>query len=308
MKVSVLATSFNNEKHIASFARRTASAVADITSDFEIVIVDDGSTDRSWEMIKELSAEIPQVNGIKLSRNFGQHPSILAGLDEVRGDMIVLMDSDLDDEPEFIPQLLRPMTDNEADIVLTTQPNPKRYRITSRAFHAMIQRSTRSLNVPNIGTFRAFNRKVLEALRQYRDHSAVYGPLSTQIGFRQTYVELRDDGSVRNPSNYNFRRRLRLSLPLLINEVSVLLKLVLGLAVVTLLLVVGIGITALVRYIGGGGSIVSTTSLVFIVIVLNQALMGLAVGALAVYARVTLKEALRRPRYHIAARSAESKE
>lgn len=306
MKVSVLATCFNNERNVREFSSRAVAAVNAITTDFEVVIVDDGSTDSSWNIIRDLSLEFPQVRGIQLSRNFGQHPAILAGLDEVQGDFVVLMDSDLDDDPKLIPSLIQPILDGRADIVLTSQANLQRRRLSSQMFHALIQRATSSPRLPRIGTFRAFNSEVLSALRLYRDHSSVFGPLSTQIGFRMTYLEIPAEQQLRNPSNYNFRKRFRLSLPLLLNEANLPLKLVLGFTSATCLLVLGLGCVAVTRFVGGGGNISSTTSLVFLVIVLNQALLGLGIAVIAIYARFILRETLRRPRYHIAAKTSPS--
>lgn len=303
MKLSVLATCFNNEKHIREYLSQTVAAVEAITTEFEVVIVDDGSTDSSWEIIRELSLESPQIRGIRLSRNFGQHPAILAGLDEVQGDLVVLMDSDLDDDPRLIPNLVQPLLDGRADIVLTSQTNLRRRRLSSQLFHALIQRATSSPRLQGIGTFRAFNSAVLAALREYRDHSSVFGPLSTQIGFRTICLDIPAEQEPRNPSNYNFRKRLKLSLPLLLNEASLPLKLVLGFTSITCSLVLGLGCVALARFVSGGGELSSTTSLVFMVIVLNQALLGLGIAVIAIYSRFILRETLRRPRYHIAARS-----
>jgi len=306
MKLSVLATCFNNEKHIREYLSQTITAVDSITAEFEVVIVDDGSTDSSWEIIRELSLESPQIRGIRLSRNFGQHPAILAGLDEVQGDLVVLMDSDLDDDPKLIPNLVQPLLDGCTDIVLTSQTNLRRRRLSSQLFHALIQRATSSPQLQGIGTFRAFNTAVLAALREYRDHSSVFGPLSTHIGFRTICLEISAEQKPRNPSNYNFRKRLKLSLPLLLNEASLPLKLVLVFTCITCSLVLGLGCVALTRFVSGGGDLSSTTSLVFLVIVLNQALLGLGIAVIAIYARFILRETLRRPRYHIAARSSPS--
>lgn len=86
---------------------------------FEIVVIDDGSTDQSWNEIYSFARRDPRIRRIQLSHNFYQHPAILAGLDSAHGEVIVLMDSDLDDEPEEIPRLIESIFRNEADIVLT---------------------------------------------------------------------------------------------------------------------------------------------------------------------------------------------
>lgn len=306
MRLSILTTCYNNSRLIAEFTSQVLTALGEITSDFEVVIVDDGSQDSSWEKIELLSKNTPQVYGVKLSRNFGQHPAILAGLDEVSGDVIVLMDSDLDDDPSFIPSLVKPILEDQADIALTMSVNPSRNRITSRIFHGLIQRATNSPSLKNVGTYRAFNRDVLLALRQYRDHSAVFGPLSTQIGYRITTVSIPASLERRQPSNYNFRKRLSLSLPVLLNEASLPFKAVKGLTLVMFLLVFGLSGIAITRFLTAGGDPLSTTSLVFLVIVLNQVILGLGIAMITLYARTILRETLRRPRYHVSERSKRS--
>jgi glycosyltransferase involved in cell wall biosynthesis len=300
MLISILATCYNNEARLAEFADRVRATLEPLGHPYEIVIIDDGSTDQSWEILRSIALQNPRFRGILLSRNFGQHPAILAGLDTVQGDITVLMDSDLDDEPELIPVLLEPIIQGRAEIVLTQTPEGARRRLSSKLFHWLVQNATESPQTAMIGTYRAFNSRVSKSLREYRDHSSLFGPLSTQIGFRKQLVVLPIKSSAERTSTYNFGKRLRLAWPVLLHEVGLPMKTVILTVALMLVTAIMLGATALVRFLIGGGNPGSTTSLVFLVLIINQALLGVGIAAIALYVRGILRETLRRPRFHIA--------
>ena len=306
MLISILATCYNNEARLAEFANRVRTTLEPLGHPYEIVIIDDGSTDQSWEILRSIALQDPRFRGILLSRNFGQHPAILAGLDSVQGDITVLMDSDLDDEPELIPMLLEPNIQGRAEIVLTQAPEGGRRRLSSKLFHWLVQNATKSPQTAMIGTYRAFNSRVSKSLREYRDHSSLFGPLSTQIGFRKQLVTLPIKSSAERTTTYNLKKRLRLAWPVLLHEVGLPMKAVISTVALMLVLAVILGATALVRFLVGGGDLSSTTSLVFLVLIVNQALLGVGIAAIALYVRGILRETLRRPRFHIAEDTRES--
>jgi len=297
--VSVLSPCYNSASTLNRFLDRVTKALALIDLDHEVVLVDDGSSDATWNLIKERAASDSRIRGIRLTRNFGQHPAILAGLRAARGNVVVLIDSDLDDDPLHIPLLLEPLLDGTADIALTTTTRLRKTRSTSRILHRLAQQSTGSPLVEDIGTFRAMTSPVVTALVQYQDHSSVYGPLSTQIGFRQITIEIPDSESPNSPSTYTLKKRVRLAWPMLLNEIGMPVKVTVFVAVVMFGLASTLGATAMWRFVSGGGDPTSTTSLVFLVLLLNQVLLGLGITMVAFYARGILREVLGRPRYHI---------
>src|SRR5215510_10697217 len=104
--ISVVAPVYNEAAEtLSAFVRRTSLALREITSRFEIILIDDGSRNDAWRSITTLAQEVPEVRGIGFTRNFGQHTAISAGLDHAEGDFVVVMDSDLQDRPEVIPDL-----------------------------------------------------------------------------------------------------------------------------------------------------------------------------------------------------------
>jgi len=297
--VSVLSPCYNSVSTLNRFLDQVTKALALVGVDHEVVLVDDGSFDGTWNLIKERAASDSRIKGIRLTRNFGQHPAILAGLRAVRGNVVVLIDSDLDDDPLHIPLLLEPLLDGTADIALTTTTRLRKTRSTSRLLHRLAQKSTGSPLVEDIGTFRAMTLPVVTALVQYQDHSSVYGPLSTQIGFRQVTIEMPDSESPKAPSTYTLKKRVRLAWPMLLNEIGLPVRVTVIVSVVMFGLASTLGATAMWRFVSDGGDPASTTSLVFLVLLLNQVLLGLGITMVAFYARSILREVLGRPRYHI---------
>src|SRR5712691_2812126 len=105
--LSIVAPVFRSDTIVPEFVRRACAGAAKVTGDFELLLVEDGSPDNSWSAIVHECDQDPRVKGLQLSRNFGQHPAITAGLAHARGEYIVVMDSDLQDDPDYIPDLYR---------------------------------------------------------------------------------------------------------------------------------------------------------------------------------------------------------
>src|SRR5258708_1840214 len=160
--VSVVVPVYGNAKSLPELAERVRAALEPDYADFEVLLIDDGSKDKSWQVIEQLASGDSRIKGVRLSRNFGQHPAIAAGFDRASGDAIVLMDADLEDRPENLPKLLGTLSP-DADIVYTIKSGEGgsiATRISSALFHLVFSRITEATVPANIGTLRVFNRKV----------------------------------------------------------------------------------------------------------------------------------------------------
>jgi polyisoprenyl-phosphate glycosyltransferase len=137
-RISVLVPVFNNETTLEPLCARLDAALAG--TDYEVLLVNDGSRDDSLVTLKRLAAANLRLKVISLSRNFGQHPAIAAALDYATGDILVLMDADLEDQPEHVPGLIRTLRESGSDIVYTIKTGDRR-RLTSDFYHAAAARS-----------------------------------------------------------------------------------------------------------------------------------------------------------------------
>lgn len=269
---------------------------------FEIIFVNDGSTDDSLKILRSIAARDERCLALSLSRNFGQHPAIRAGLSRARGSITILMDADLQDAPEEIPRLVEALKDSETDIAFTISEPPRgqRRRFTSRLFHRVFSRLS-GANVPqNVGTYRAFSEQIRNALLEYPERNAVYGPLMAQMGFAHQFVRVSRGLPVGRQTSYSFRRRLSLAISSIISYGSFLHRFVIW---VGLILTTLSGIYLLIatfQYLGGNRSLGNGQLLLLVVTLLVSGVLLTIVGVLTAFTYRIFEEVLARPPFHIA--------
>lgn len=213
--LSVLVPVFNNCEALDELINRLVQAVTPLGNDFEIVLVDDGSKDKSWEKIVALKKQNEHIVGIRLMRNFGQHNAIAAGLEHVAGDIVVLMDADLQDRPEDIPKLVEALSTNDVSMAIAQWQSRKdsiRKRFASWLFFKVSQRITKIKHQPNLGVFRAVRREVVEELKKYHEKTSSTMSLLYWIGMDFTIVELDRDQRYSGKSGYTLKKMLKLAL------------------------------------------------------------------------------------------------
>ena len=214
MLLSIVSPVYKAEKILDELIRRIHESVSTITSDYEIILVEDGSGDGSWQKIEAHSKTDNHIKGIKLSRNFGQHNAITAGLDHCLGDWIVVMDCDLQDQPEEIPKLY-----NEAlkgfDIVYAKrkQRHDSYFKmITSKIFYKLFAWLS---GVPQDGTianFGIYSSKAINAVNELREPLRSFATMIKWVGFKSTGIYVEHANRFEGKSTYNFRRLLHLAL------------------------------------------------------------------------------------------------
>lgn len=206
---------YNDEEVIHELLRRLTAVVESIVSDYEIILVDDGSRDRSWEIMQEERAKRAHLRIARLSRNFGQQNSIAAGLSLTTKDLIVLMDSDLQDRPEDIPVLIDALlADSEATMAIAQweQRQDSRMKIAvSRLFQRVSNSITDIHTMPRLGIFRVMRKSVVEELRRFPEKTATAVSLLYYIGHKYVAVPLKRDARFAGKSGYNLSKMLSLT-------------------------------------------------------------------------------------------------
>ncbi len=186
---------------------------------FEIILVEDGGLDDSWTTIENICLGDPRVKGVKLSRNFGQHSAITAGLDRAAGDLIVIMDCDLQDLPEAIPSLYAKAVEG-FDIILarrSTRNDPLFRRIASRAFYALLGYLTETPQDPAIANFGLYSRRAVDAVLSMRENLRYFPAMIRWVGFRSTTVDVEHAESSGRRSSYTVKKLLRLALDVVLS-------------------------------------------------------------------------------------------
>jgi len=212
-RLSIVAPVFREAKVLPELYQRVSAALLPVTLDFELVLVSDGGNDGSWEVIKELSAADPRVKGIKFTRNFGQHLAISAGLDACDGDWVVVMDSDLQDRPEVIPQLFAKAQEGYEVVFVARKDRPESplYRFAARGFFRLLRILAKTNYDPSHGNFSIISRRVVERYRAMGETLRFYGGILDWLGFERTSIEAQHGERFAGQPGYDLRKRLKLA-------------------------------------------------------------------------------------------------
>ena len=214
LSLSIVIPVYNDEDVLDELVRRLIPVAEALTEDFEVVFIDDGSKDQSWKILIQLQKNHPQLKIIKLARNFGQPNSTAAGLDHAIGDIIVIMDSDLQDRPEDIPKLIDSMEKNDTDMAIVKWISRKdsfSKIFFSRFFHKVSDRITNLHYEPGLGVFRVIKKNALDQVKNIPETTGTILSLIYWSGFEYSVVELERDARYAGASGYNLRKMLKLA-------------------------------------------------------------------------------------------------
>lgn len=299
-EISVVLPVFNEEGGVAEVYRRVKSVLVATGLSHEVIFVNDGSRDLSWETILTLANEDRCVKAVNLSRNFGHQMAITAGIDVSSGATVVVMDSDLQDPPELIPALYEKFREG-FDVVYakrrTRDGETWFKRRTAEVFYRLIRRMT-TIDIPlDTGDFRLMSRPVVDDLKRLQEQSRFVRGLVTWVGYNQTPVLYDRDRRYGGKSNYTMAKMMKFALDGITGFSSRPLRLAshAGVLLATASLVLML-IFTFYKLAGGGRLVQGWTSLIVAVFFLGG-LQLLAIGILGEYIGRIYEEAKRRPLY-----------
>ena len=284
--LSIVSPVYKAEQMVSELVSRIAERVRPMTGEYEIILVCDGSPDGSWEAIKEACKKDSRVKGINLSRNFGQHNAITAGLNYAKGDWVVVMDCDLQDRPEEIPRLYLKALEGY-DIVQCRRMHRKDgflKKLSSKAFHALFDWLSDMKTDTTIANYGIYSRKVIEAYKTMPEVARSFGSLLYHLGFRRSTIDVEHSGRLTGKSSYTFSKALRLSFDIILSNSNKPLRMaiVLGFlfSAISFLLAVYNVIARLVGIIGLEGYTTTVFSIWFVggVILMILGVLGLYIG------------------------------
>ena len=213
--LSIVSPVYAAEDIIDELVRQITEVLHSIKMSYEIILVEDGSPDASWDAIVRNCRKNAKVKGIKLSRNFGQHNAITAGLNAAMGTHVIVMDCDLQDNPKYIPDLLK-KTNEGFDIVFTyaeARWHSGFRKLTSFFYNSLLRRiADRRGFVKHIGNYTLLSRKAVNAFLRFNDAERHYLMVLRWLGFDYTFLEVQHQARFAGESSYNFAKLLRLSL------------------------------------------------------------------------------------------------
>jgi glycosyltransferase involved in cell wall biosynthesis len=300
MFISVISPVYKSEATIEPLVGGIKDALKDITGDFEVILIEDGSGDNSWTAISSECQKDTRVKGIKLSRNFGQHYAITAGLDASCGDWVIVMDCDLQDQPSEIPRLIDE-TRKGFEIVLARRSERKDSffkKAFSRIFYRLLQYLTGVEQDPAVANFGIYNRKVIDAVCSMREQIRYFPTMIKWVGYKRTYLNVEHGKREVGRTSYNFTRLLALALDILLANSQKPIRLIVktGFFISTISFLIGIVLVAL--YLRGSIKVVGYTSMIVSIWLLGGLIM-MMLGIIGLYIGKIFQGVKNRPIYFI---------
>lgn len=297
--LSVVVPVYNEEAVVPDFHRRLAAVLDGMEADAEIVYVNDGSGDATMALLSELHDTDARVAVVDLSRNFGKEVAMTAGLDAASGDAIVVIDADLQDPPELIPQMVRAWREGN-DVVLMRRKSRAQEswlkKTTARAFYRAMG-SIGTIDIPeDVGDFRLLSRRAAAALRRFPERTRFMKGLFAWIGFPSTEIEYDRDGRSAGTTKWNYWRLWNFALEGMTSFSVVPLKLASYAGLLTALIAFGYGIKVIVKTLLYGDPVAGYPTLVVLVLFLGG-LQLMALGLIGEYLARMFIEVKQRPLY-----------
>ena len=273
----------------------------------EVVLVDDGSTDETWEVIRELADEHEYVTALRLSRNFGKEGAIVAGLDHTNGDAVIVMDGDLQHPPGLIPEMYRLWRDEGIEIVNAVKASrgkegPFR-KLGARAFSVALN-SFSGFDMTGATDFKLLDRRVVDALSRMSETQSFYRGMVAWLGFKHAEISFDVGGDLEKESAWSSPRLIIFALTALTAFTSAPLQIVTALG--ALLVVLGIGLASRSVYLWlSGAAVTGFTTVILLQLIIGGCVM-ISLGIIGHYISNIYLEVKRRPRYVLAESITES--
>ncbi|MCK7592125.1 glycosyltransferase family 2 protein [Pseudomarimonas salicorniae] len=298
-RLVVLVPVFNESQVLETFHRRLAAVFDGLPLSCRVLYVDDGSADDSWALIGRLRGQDPRVDGLRLSRNFGKELALTAGLDAVEADALVVIDADLQDPPELIPEFVERWRQG-FDVVygrrLERAGESWLKRATASAFYRVMRRLSQTAIPADTGDFRLLSRRALDGLRGLRERQRFMKGLFAWVGFRQCALDYRRDARLAGRSKFNYWRLWNLALEGITSFSTAPLRVATYLGLATALVAFSAGVWVVLKTLLWGDPVAGYPSLMVVILLLGGVQL-VALGILGEYLGRLYMEAKARPLY-----------
>jgi glycosyltransferase involved in cell wall biosynthesis len=296
--LSVVIPVYNESLLINELVKRVKTNVNLITDDYEIIIVDDGSQDDTWDLIENEEKSENRIKGIKFSRNFGHHYAITAGLHNSDGEWVVVMDGDLQDRPEVIPDLYKKAHEGFDVVFVSRQNRPEKlyYRLGQKFFYWILNLMSGIKFDSRQANFSIINKKVVESFKKFPENARFYGSTIMWLGYSRTSV-LADHGKrhAGKPS-YNLRKRIKLASDIILSFSDRPLRFIIGLGLTTSLISLLSACWIIFAKILWSYSVTGWASVMFVILFFSGTIL-VVLGIIGIYLGKTFNEVKKRPLY-----------
>lgn len=301
-QVAVVIPVYNEEENLPALMKRLLPVMQDLKKSFEIIFIDDGSHDKSLEILKGFT-EHPQVKVVELTRNYGQHAAIMAGFSIVNADIVITMDADLQNPPEEITNLVKVMVEGNYDVVGTIRKGRKDsfLRILPSKIINMVARKITRVSMRDWGCMlRCYRLPVVQRMIQCHEHATFIPALATVFAKRVTEIEVAHEERHGGKSNYPLRKLINLQFDLVASFSDLPMKLIMYGGILMSLLGVCFGaFLAVSRLVYGARWAAEGIFTLFAVLFVFVGMQFFALGVIGEYIGRIYREVRKRPEYVI---------
>jgi len=302
MKISIITPAFNESSNLPLLYSELKKNLDSIGMDWEWLIVDDHSSDNTYDVASGMAGEDPRIKVWRFARNHGSHMALRCGFDNATGDCAVVMAADLQDPPETIPELVKKWREG-FHVVWAVRKQREGEKIFtlgfSRLYYFLMRKFVGLKEIPSTGAdFFLIDKKVLNTLRQFKEANVSILALLTWIGFKQTSIFYNKKARIHGKSGWDFEKKLKLVADSITSFTYKPLRWMSYLGFLVALFGIGYSIYAIIYYFFLGSPVMGWTSLIVAVLILGG-LQMMMMGILGEYLWRSLDESRRRPRYII---------
>lgn len=300
MKLSIVIPVYGCKNALNELYKRLKVSVKKITNDYEIILVNDSCPQNSWEEVQKVCKNDDKVIGINLSRNFGQMKAILAGLDYSTGEYVVVMDCDLQDRPEEIPNLLKKLNEGY-DVVFARRKNRKDSfikKFISKIFYKIYSYATDQPYDETLCNFSISKRKVIDAYCKMRENHRAFVMYIKWLGFNHGALDVNHDKRFEGKSSYNMKKRIKMATDILFSQSDKILKFIVYFGFILTSISFLYTIYIIVHHILSKSLTVGWTSIIVSIFFVGGMLMSV-IGIVGLYVGNIFMQSKNRPLYVI---------
>jgi len=297
--LSVIIPVYNEEKQIEKTINEVKNTVSPLGESYEIVVIDDGSVDKTWDVLKDLANKNPEISAFRFSRNFGKEAAIMAGLSNAKGDACITMDADLQHPPGLIPEMTKLWREGFEVVEAVKKDRGKETslsRFSASMFYKIMHRLS-GFNLENASDYKLLDKKVVQEIIRMPERETFFRGLTAWVGYKRTEVYFSVPERETGESGWSKWKLFRLAITAFTSFSSLPLQFVTFIGVLFLIGSIILGIQTLVMKLKGW-AIGGFTTVILLLLIIGSCLM-ISLGLIGIYIARIYNEVKSRPRYII---------
>lgn len=299
-EISLVIPVYNEGNLIKNSIAIIDEQIKKVTSQYEIIIIDDGSSDNTWIELSELNRQIPNVACIKLSRNFGKEYALSAGIEQAKGKAVIIMDADLQHPPSLLSEMIQIWRDQNVSIVECVKRDRGkesiRNKVGAKVFYRLLKALT-GYNLQGASDFKLLDRKVVQAWTQMPEKNLFFRGMTAWVGFKRVSLEFDVAERADGQTKWSLVKLIKLSLSAIVSFTSLPLRLVSIIGIVFFIAAIILGVQTLYHKLNGT-AVTGFTTVILLQLIIGSVVMT-SLGIIGEYISAIYNEVKGRPRYII---------